>query len=200
MQDKERFDQLKAKFVEEGRTIKKTAERMLQNANFKRNRTRQIYLDRLAEIEFHFLDQPILLGDELNAVDVRLWDAPFLRRFKNGIAHIFKLNAVIKLKNFVLPEYKSIIHTDDQKIYFFFGVVDFPDYDVDFPASLDFSGTGFLMAKTLSETFGIAFLESDKDPDKEHRARWDCITKLYRQQCDPRGVDWCVHTQVAVHV
>uniref|UniRef100_A0A1I7SKW3 Squalene/phytoene synthase n=1 Tax=Bursaphelenchus xylophilus TaxID=6326 RepID=A0A1I7SKW3_BURXY len=56
------------------------------------------------------------------------------------------------------------------------------------------------MAKTLSETFGIAFLESDKDPDKEHRARWDCITKLYRQQCDPRGVDWCVHTQVAVHV
>uniref|UniRef100_A0A1I7SKM8 RGS domain-containing protein n=1 Tax=Bursaphelenchus xylophilus TaxID=6326 RepID=A0A1I7SKM8_BURXY len=106
MQDKERFDQLKAKFVEEGRTIKKTAERMLQNANFKQNRTRQIFLDILAKNEFNFLDQPILTGDELNAADVRLWDAPFLRRFKNGIAHIFKLNAVIKLKNFVLPVYR----------------------------------------------------------------------------------------------
>ncbi|CAD5232894.1 unnamed protein product [Bursaphelenchus xylophilus] len=32
------------------------------------------------------------------------------------------------------------------------------DYDVDFPASLDFSGTGFLMAKTLSEeNFGFNF-------------------------------------------
>uniref|UniRef100_A0A1I7SN16 Peptidase_M13 domain-containing protein n=4 Tax=Bursaphelenchus xylophilus TaxID=6326 RepID=A0A1I7SN16_BURXY len=92
----------------------------------------------------------------------------------------------------------STIYMDNHLIYFFFGAVDFPDYDVDFPASLDFSGTGFLMAKALSETYGTEFLKSDKDPDKEHRARWDCITKLYRQECDAQEL--CVLDQVAAHV
>ncbi|CAD5231130.1 unnamed protein product [Bursaphelenchus xylophilus] len=195
MQDKERFDQLKAKFFEEGNEIKKTAERMLQNANFKQNRTRQIYLDRLAKNEFNFLDHPILSGDELNAVDLLLWDAPYLRRFVNGIANVFKFNSEKKLKNFVVPEYKfrTSPSRENQQNYFHFRAVEFPYYDVDFPASLDFSGTGFLMSRALGHTFGVNLLQSDKDPDKEHRARWDCITKLYSQQCEPQRPDLCVN-------
>uniref|UniRef100_A0A1I7SJY9 Glutathione S-transferase n=2 Tax=Bursaphelenchus xylophilus TaxID=6326 RepID=A0A1I7SJY9_BURXY len=106
MQDKEGFAKLKEKIFEEGKAIKKTAEGMLRNANFKQNQTRQNYLDRLAKNEFKFVDHPILLGNELASVDLLHWDAPYMRRFVHGIAKVFKFNSEKKLKNFVVPEYK----------------------------------------------------------------------------------------------
>ncbi|CAD5227106.1 unnamed protein product [Bursaphelenchus xylophilus] len=194
-QDKAGFEKLKAKFFEEGNAIKKTAEGMLRNANFKQNQTRQNYLDRLAKNEFKFVDHPILLGDELASVELLYWDAPYMRRFVNGIAKVFKFNSEKKLKNFVIPEYKfGASHSrENQHNYFHFRTVEYPYYDIDFPASLDFSGTGFVMAHELAHTFGDNLLQSHEDPDKEHRARWDCITKLYSQQCDPQRPDFCVN-------
>ncbi|CAD5228455.1 unnamed protein product [Bursaphelenchus xylophilus] len=195
MTNKTAFAELKAKFTEKAEAVKKTAERMLRNANFTQEQTRQNYLDRLAKNEFPFLDHPILFGKELAAVDHMYLHAPYMRRFMNGITHVFMFNAQKELKNFVVPEYKSdAIHKrENQHNYIHWKFVEFPYFDVEFPALLDSSGTGFWMSQSLAHTFDD-LLEAHEDPEKEHRARWDCIAMLYSGQCDPQRPDVCLNT------